>query len=186
MYGAAIQALDLVPNSPISFLNVGSGTGYISCIVAKILGPNSLHYGVCVCACRRISNLFDINHKSSCTSFHIQTGVELHDDVIEHCKESIGRWKPNAVEERDGICVFHFSDGTPNIQVIKGNGLNISNAKGEGAIGFDRIYIGAAVGKADLANITKLLSPGGILVGPGKFRFRHLDRPYIILTHTLA
>jgi len=137
MYGAAIQALDLVPNSSISFLNVGSGTGYISCIAAKILGPNSLHYG-----------------------------VELHDDVIEHCKASIARWKPNTVEERDENCVFHFLDDTPDIQIIKGNGLNISNAKGEGGVGFDRIYVGAAVSKADLSNITKLLSPGGILVGP--------------------
>ena len=46
MYGAAIQALDLVPDSSISFLNVGSGTGYITCIAAEILGPNCLHYGV--------------------------------------------------------------------------------------------------------------------------------------------
>ena len=41
-----IQALDLVPDSSISFLNVGSGTGYITCIAAEILGPNCLHYGV--------------------------------------------------------------------------------------------------------------------------------------------
>ena len=45
IYGSAIEALDLVPNSSMSFLNIGSGTGYISCIVATILGPNSLNYG---------------------------------------------------------------------------------------------------------------------------------------------
>ena len=39
--------------------------------------------------------------------------------------------------------------------------------KGESVVGFDRIYIGASVDKEDLANITKLLSPGGVLVGPG-------------------
>jgi hypothetical protein len=101
--------------------------------------------------------------------FSHQTGVELHDEVIKHCKESIARWKSNTVEERGEISVFHFADGTPDIQVIKGNGLNISNDRGEGVVGFDRIYIGAAVCKADLASITKLLSPGGILVGPGKY-----------------
>ncbi|KAL7534664.1 hypothetical protein ACHAXR_006022 [Thalassiosira sp. AJA248-18] len=137
IYGSAIQALDLVPNSSISFLNVGSGTGYISCIAAEILGPNSLNYG-----------------------------VELHDDVIEHCKASIDKWKTNTVEERDGISTFHFMDSTADIQIIKGNGLNILKTKGESVVGFDRIYIGAAVDKEDLANITKLLSPGGILVGP--------------------
>jgi hypothetical protein len=101
--------------------------------------------------------------------FSYQTGVELHDDVIEHCKASIARWKPNTVEERNGMCVFHFLDDTPDIKITKGNGLNISNTRGEGAVGFDRVYVGAAIGKADLANITKLLSPGGIFVGPGKF-----------------
>lgn len=45
IYGSAIEALDLVPNSCTSFLNIGSGTGYVSAIVAGILGPNSLNYG---------------------------------------------------------------------------------------------------------------------------------------------
>ena len=45
IYASAIEALDLVPNSSTSFLNIGSGTGYVSCIVAEILGCNSLHYG---------------------------------------------------------------------------------------------------------------------------------------------
>ena len=44
IYGSAMEALDLHPNSSTSFLNIGSGTGYISCIAAQILGPNSLNY----------------------------------------------------------------------------------------------------------------------------------------------
>ena len=51
IYASAIEALDLTPNSSISFLNVGSGTGYISCIAAAILGPNSLNYGKWSLAC---------------------------------------------------------------------------------------------------------------------------------------
>ena len=96
-----------------------------------------------------------------------QTGVELNSDVIEHCKTSIAKWKTNTVEEKGEISIFHFTDGTADIQIIKGNGLNISTTKGESVVGFDRIYIGAAVDKEDLATISKLLSPGGILVGPG-------------------
>lgn len=46
IYGSVIEALALVPNSCTSFLNIGSGTGYVSCIVAEILGPNSLNYGI--------------------------------------------------------------------------------------------------------------------------------------------
>lgn len=100
------------------------------------------------------------------TTFHV--GVELHDDVIEHCKTSIAKWKTAAVEDRNEGPTFHFVDATADIHIIKGNGLNILTSQGEGVVGFDRIYIGAAVDKEDLANIIELLSPGGILVGPGK------------------
>ena len=95
-------------------------------------------------------------------------GVELHGDVVEHCKTSIAKWKTNAVEEQGEVSTFHFMDTTPIIQVVQGNGLNIQKEKGESVVGFDRIYIGAAVDKADFDNIVGLLSPGGILVGPGE------------------
>lgn len=88
--------------------------------------------------------------------------------MIEHCKASIAKWKSNVVEEKGETSTFHFMDNTADIQIIKGNGLNILDSVGESVAGFDRIYIGAAVDKQALANITKLLSPGGILVGPGK------------------
>jgi protein-L-isoaspartate O-methyltransferase len=44
MYGSVLEALELQNNSPLSFLNAGSGTGYLSCIVATILGSPSSHF----------------------------------------------------------------------------------------------------------------------------------------------
>jgi hypothetical protein len=96
------------------------------------------------------------------------TGVELHEEVIQHCKLSIAKWKPNAVEEDGPTSIIRFMDKTPNIQVVQGNGLNILQDKGESVVGFDRIYIGAAVDRDEFGKIVKLLSPGGILVGPGE------------------
>lgn len=46
IYSSALEELELERHSSQSFLNVGSGTGYLSCIVAAILGPQSLNYGV--------------------------------------------------------------------------------------------------------------------------------------------
>lgn len=96
-------------------------------------------------------------------------GIELHDDVIEHCKTSIAKWRTATVQDGNGGSTFRFVDGTADIHIIKGNGLNIVKSMGEGVVGFDRIYIGAAVDKEDLANIIELLGPGGILVGPGEY-----------------
>jgi len=128
IYGSALEALELVPNSSLSFLNVGSGTGYVSAIVADILGSGSLNYG-----------------------------VEIHKDAVDHSKASIEKWT-NATGK--------LAKDLPQIEILHGNGLHISSTSGESIVGFDRIYIGAAVGGSDLPSLTKLLRPGGILVGP--------------------
>ena len=57
-----------------------------------------------------------------------------------------------------------------HIDVIRGNALEIDPERGEGALGFDRIYIGAAIDRESLPSFKKLLKPGGVLVGPGESR----------------
>jgi len=136
IYGAVLEALDLKPNSSQAFLCIGAGTGYLCAIAAEILGPKSLNFG-----------------------------IEIHRDVIDHCQNALKTWstkKPWGVN----------STSTSNVsarsrpQIIHGNGLCISAKDGESMVGFDRIYIGAAIERDDLARMSELLSPGGILVVP--------------------
>lgn len=119
--------MELKNDAGLSVLNAGSGTGYLTCIAASILGPRSVHY---------------------C--------VEIHEDVIRHSKEAIAAWnKTNATNKR-----------VPNIDIIQGNALELNTNKGECALGFDRIYIGAAIHKFNLHMFKKMLKPGGVLVCP--------------------
>ena len=129
IYGSVIEALELKRDSGLSFLNAGSGTGYLTCIAAAILGPRSVHY---------------------C--------VEIHEDVIRHSKKAIEVWKKTHSSKQT----------THNIDFIHGNALELNPNEGECALGFDRIYIGAAIHKLNLNMFKKMLKPGGILVGPGK------------------
>lgn len=129
IYGSVLEALELRNDAAFSFLNAGSGTCYLTCIAASILGPRSVHY---------------------C--------VEVHEDVVQHAKESIASWKENYAPAQK-MC---------NIDVFHGNALELDTTKGECALGFDRIYIGASIDKQHLPKFKMLLKPGGILVGPGK------------------
>ena len=64
IYGTALEALELEPQSAQSFLNLGSGTGYLSCMVANILGPHAVH-----------------------------VAVEVHASTILHAQESMAQWQ---------------------------------------------------------------------------------------------
>jgi protein-L-isoaspartate O-methyltransferase len=85
--------------------------------------------------------------------------VEIHEDVIRHAREAIAAWKENYV----------LGQQIRNIDIIHGNVLELDIQKGECALGFDRIYIGAAIEMTSLPMFKKLLKPGGILVGPGEY-----------------
>jgi len=124
IYCTVVQHLELEPGSSHSFLNIGVGTGYLSSIVATLLGPKSQSFG-----------------------------VEIHADVIDHCREANRAWKESVDAEVVEPFIFH------------GNGLQILN-EGECRLGFDRIYVGASIDSSDLPNLQRLLVPGGILVAP--------------------
>ena len=89
-------------------------------------------------------------------------GIEIHRDVITHCKNALKAWN---AKKSQGTYTKISTRSHP--QIIHGNGLFISSQNGEAMVGFDRIYIGAATERDDLARMSNLLSPGGILVAPG-------------------
>jgi len=64
IYCTVLDALELTPGECVSFLNIGSGSGYLTCVVSEILGPRSLYYG-----------------------------IEIHKDALIHCENSVAAWK---------------------------------------------------------------------------------------------
>uniref|UniRef100_U3K6E8 Protein-L-isoaspartate O-methyltransferase domain-containing protein 1 n=2 Tax=Ficedula albicollis TaxID=59894 RepID=U3K6E8_FICAL len=152
IYSEVMEALKLQPG--LSFLNLGSGTGYLSTMVGLILGP------------------FGINH-----------GIELHSDVVEYAKEKLESFIKYsdsfdkvhvAVSELASYqhlayhfrpaggehCMARFEFCEPAFVV--GNCLEIASDSHQ----YDRIYCGAGVQK-DHENYMKiLLKVGGILVMP--------------------
>lgn len=73
IYAQALEALDLRPG--LSFLNVGSGTGYFSALVAQITGPRSLN-----------------------------VGVERHGDLVRHAREKCAALGLDQLQFHCGSC----------------------------------------------------------------------------------
>jgi protein-L-isoaspartate O-methyltransferase len=81
VYSRVMEALELRPNQ--SFLNVGSGTGYISSMVGLILGP----YGV--------------NHN-----------IEIHGDVVAYAKQKVAEFvKTSGCFDDFDFCAPKFFHG---------------------------------------------------------------------------
>lgn len=62
IYARVVEALDLKPG--LSFLNLGSGTGYLNTIIGLLVGPSGLNHG-----------------------------VELHEDVVEYARRKLKQFK---------------------------------------------------------------------------------------------
>ncbi|XP_062848067.1 protein-L-isoaspartate O-methyltransferase domain-containing protein 1 [Trichomycterus rosablanca] len=81
IYSEVMEALNL--QQGLSFLNLGSGTGYLSTMVGLIIGP------------------FGVNH-----------GVELHKDVVEYAKEKLDGFIKNSDSfDKFEFCEPHFVVG---------------------------------------------------------------------------
>jgi len=87
------------------------------------------------------------------------SGIELCEEAVGHSKRSINNWKSHRSKKND-------IEDDLQIEIIHGNIFNTCCARGQSRVGFDRIYVGASVSRPYLSKIAKLLSPGGILVGP--------------------
>jgi len=95
IYGSALEALELHQNSSLSFLNVGSGTGYVSCIVATILGPKSNNFS-----------------------------VEVYSDALQHSIQSFSNWKNDCNTDESRIPHIEWIHGNAlNIDPLRGESV---------------------------------------------------------------
>eukprot|EP01031_Cornospumella_fuschlensis_P034034 gene34034-41194_t len=66
MYASVLQSLEMTDGKAGSFLNIGSGSGYLTCLAAHLLGPGA------------------VNH-----------GVEISAEAVAHSQQCVARWLQN-------------------------------------------------------------------------------------------
>ena len=76
MYATVLEQLELTPG--LSFLNIGSGSGYLSCLASCLLGENGLSHG-----------------------------IDVNNDVVNHSIQACRLWFERIVNARENGQVIH-------------------------------------------------------------------------------
>lgn len=142
MYATVLEKLDIKQGH--AFLNVGSGSGYLSCLVACLLGKNGLSHGIDV-------NEEVVNHSRECTLRWFDRHKQLVKEQ-ENSNNNSNMEIPEILEE--GISFVH------------GNCFNIDIDAAAQTCRYDRIYIGAGCPDDKKEFFYSLLAENGLMILP--------------------
>lgn len=149
IYVTAAQALDLEPG--LSFLNIGSGSGYFSAVVSTILGSNAISHGI-----ELRENFVTFSKRATQTFLDSPVSDETEEEEEEEEVDRKRRRRTSSSSSsQSSVCaetIFFQGD------IFK---LDIDRN-----IKYDRIYVGAEAPRSSLLHFCKLLNPNGVLVGP--------------------
>lgn len=147
MYVSILEALNLHKNG-LSFLNVGSGSGYLSCLVSHIAGDRALCHG-----------------------------IDISEAAVEHAQKCTAEWQMRrrqkesatslAMEDERSVTRRFSVDSSPpyeNITYITGNCFNLDPESI--VMKYDRIYVGAGCPENRWHIFRQFLAPDGILILP--------------------
>jgi protein-L-isoaspartate O-methyltransferase len=135
MYVTVLDALELKPGQ--AFLNVGSGSGYLTCLAASQLGEGGVSHGI------------DINL-----------------EVVSHSQECCKRWYSNLLKKRSAGDMDLPPISPEGVQIVVGNCFDLHVKFAEQHCKYDRIYIGAGCPEKRIDFFYDLLAEDGILVVP--------------------
>lgn len=135
MYATILDELELA--NGLSFLNIGSGSGYLSCLAACLLGDCGLSHG-----------------------------IEILEDNVAHSTKCCETWFRNIVRCREGGDVTVPIVSKEGVAFVHGNCFHIDLIRSASTCKYDRIYIGAGCPEARKEFFFSLLSDDGILVAP--------------------
>lgn len=139
MYVTVLESLDLQPGQ--SFLNIGSGSGYLSCLASYILGEGGICHGI------EISKAA-VNHSRACSKAWLQ---QIQEKALQH---GASHSKVRSLPSEESISFVHGN--CFDIDVMH----TIMNCK------YDRIYVGAGCPERRKEFFFSMLADNGVLVVP--------------------
>jgi protein-L-isoaspartate O-methyltransferase len=133
MYATVLEALELTHG--MSFLNVGSGSGYLSCLAACMLGECGLSHG-----------------------------VDVNQSVVIHSEQCCKVWFAGLTRRREEGESGVPKVSKEGVSFVHGNCFHLDIASSVHTCRYDRIYVGAGCPEARKEFFFSLLADDGILV----------------------
>lgn len=140
MYVTVLEALDLQTGK--SFLNIGSGSGYLSCLAAYLLGEEGVSHG-----------------------------VELSDAACSFSKERARMWHAKLVQRfdaaaRSGTVIPGGMIPADGISFVNANCFDLDVLSAAHTLKYDRIYVGAGCPDSRKEFFLSMLGDNGVMVVP--------------------
>ncbi len=135
MYCAILNALEL--KGGMSFLNIGSGSGYLSCLASCLLGENGVSHG-----------------------------VELNAELVENSRLATTAWFSDILSRRENGESDLPLVSREGVQFVHGNCFAIDVPSAASAARYDRVYIGASCPKRFVEYFYNLLADDGVMLVP--------------------
>jgi protein-L-isoaspartate O-methyltransferase len=133
MYATILEELEL--SNGLSFLNIGSGSGYLSCLAACLLGESGLSHG-----------------------------IDVSRDVVTHSENCCKQWFDHLVSRRENGEENLPVVTKEGVHFVSGNCFNIDIERAISSCRYDRIYVGAGCPEARKEFFLSLLADDGILI----------------------
>ena len=135
MYVTILEALDLQDGQ--SFLNIGSGSGYLSCLASCLLGECGLSHG-----------------------------IEIKESLVEHSRNACKTWFTDILKRRNNGERDLPAVSEEGVSFAHGSCFDIDVKASCSTCRYDRIYIGAGCPRRHLEFFLSLLADEGVMVAP--------------------
>jgi len=135
MYVQIITAMEFSHGQ--SFLNVGSGSGYLSCLVSCLIGEGGVSHG-----------------------------IEINADLVKLSTASCKFWFDSILNRRHQGELNLPKVTREGVSFVQGNCFDIDVRAAKSVCLYDRIYIGAGCPEKNLKFFLSLLADDGMLIAP--------------------
>ena len=145
LYHQALVALQL--NNTDSFLQIGSGTGYLQTLASRLMGPDSICHG--------------IESNEALVLFSRQASARYRTTAVATTAVATAAATTTTVATTAAKSTLQNTSCMP--EFFHGDGFLIDSVRN---IKYDKIYIAGGCQVEDQEHFLKLLKPGGCMVGP--------------------